>query len=159
MKGPMLFAAGIVVGTMMQGVMAQSPRVMAVNHVGIAVPNFEEARKFYTETMGFREVFGFRDEAGQPALTYLQVSRETFVELQPATPQRPAGITHIGLEVPNLQAALDRLKARGIATEEPRAGRTDALLSNITAPGNARFELVELRQGSAPLKAIEAWKP
>jgi catechol 2,3-dioxygenase-like lactoylglutathione lyase family enzyme len=155
----MFFAVGIVIGTMLQGAMAQSPRATAVNHVAIAVPNFEEARKFYTETMGFREAFSFRDDNGQPALTYLQVSRETFIEIQPVTPQRPAGITHIGLEVPSMEAFIARLKTRGVSTEEPRAGRTGTLLSNITAPGNARFELVEMRPGSAPLKAIESWKP
>jgi catechol 2,3-dioxygenase-like lactoylglutathione lyase family enzyme len=159
MRSAVLFAAGVIVGTVIQVGVAQGPRVAAVNHVAIAVPDFDEALKFYTETMGFREAFGFRDADGRPALTYLQVSRDTFIELQPANAQRPAGITHIGLEVPRMDAFLARLKGRGVATEEPRVGRTSALLSNIVGPGGARFELVELRPDSAPLKAMEAWKP
>ena len=159
MRVALLFAAGVFVGlTIQAGLTAQTNRVRAVNHVGITVENFDDAVKFYTQTMGFREAFAYRDDKGAPALTYLQVSRETFIELQPATADRRPGISHIGLEVPEMGAALARLKSLGVATEAPRKGRTDGLLSNITGPGNARFELVELPPDSAPRKAMAAWK-
>src|SRR3954471_17761833 len=126
MRGALLFTAGLFVGLMIHaGVTAQGNRVMAVNHVGITVENFDEAVKFYTQTMGFREAFAYRDDKGAPALTYLQVSRDTFIELQPATAERRPGISHIGLEVPDMNAALSRLKRFGVTTEEPRKGRTD----------------------------------
>lgn len=159
MRGALLFTAGLCVGlTIQAGTYAQGNRVTAINHVGITVDNFDEAVKFYTRTMGFREAFAYRDEKGAPALTYLQVSRDTFIELQPATAERRPGISHIGLEVPEMAAALARLKSLGVTTEQPRKGRTGGLLSNIVGPGNARFELVELPPESAPRKAMAAWK-
>ena len=159
MRGALLFTAGLFVGLMIQaGVNAQGTRVTAINHVGITVDNFDEAVKFYTQTMGFRKAFAYRDDKGGPALTYLQVSRDTFIELQPATADRRPGISHIGLEVPDMNAVLGRLKSLGVSTEAPRKGRTDGLLSNIVGPGNARFELVELPPDSAPRKAMAAWR-
>jgi len=60
-----------------------------VNHVAISVANFDEAFAFYTQKMGFREAFTVRDDKGQPLLAYVQASRNTFVELQPANANRP----------------------------------------------------------------------
>ena len=41
---------------------------------------------FYTKTMGFPEAFTVRNKEGKPAITYIQISRETFIELAPAAP-------------------------------------------------------------------------
>src|SRR5262245_43911492 len=70
-----------------------------LNHVGISVANLDEALEFYTKKMGFRQAFTIPDASGQPRAAYLQVSRETFVELLEATPQRPPGFVHVGFEV------------------------------------------------------------
>jgi catechol 2,3-dioxygenase-like lactoylglutathione lyase family enzyme len=64
---------------------------MRLNHVGINVANFDEALDFYTKKMGYRQAFAIPDAPGQPRAVYLQVSRETFVELLEATSARPAG--------------------------------------------------------------------
>src|SRR5262245_51558713 len=66
-----------------------SPPPVRLNHVGISVANFDEALDFYTNKMGFRQAFTIPNAPGQPRAVYLQVSRETFVELLEATPQRP----------------------------------------------------------------------
>ena len=34
---------------------------------------------------------------GQPRLVYMQISKNTFLELNTVTPQRPAGVSHYGL--------------------------------------------------------------
>jgi hypothetical protein len=47
--------------------------------------------------MGYRLAFTIPDASGQPRAVYLQVSRETFVELLEATPARPPGFVHVGL--------------------------------------------------------------
>jgi catechol 2,3-dioxygenase-like lactoylglutathione lyase family enzyme len=92
-----------------------------VNHVAISVANFDEAFAFYTQKMGFREAFTVRDDKGQPVLAYVQASRNTFVELQPANANRPPGLNHFGLHVENLRATSPPLKQRGVTVEEPRA--------------------------------------
>ena len=59
--------------------MAQSARPnLRLNHVGISVKDLPEALKFYQEKLGFNEVV--RNPNGMSA--YIQVSRDTFLELQ-----------------------------------------------------------------------------
>ena len=41
--------------------------------------------------MGYREAFRVNDDKGQPRLVYMQISRNTFLELKQANAQRPAG--------------------------------------------------------------------
>ena len=62
-----------------------------MNHVGFAVDNFDEAFTFYTQKMGFREAFTVKDAAGQAELAYVQVNRNTFVEIQQANANRRPG--------------------------------------------------------------------
>jgi catechol 2,3-dioxygenase-like lactoylglutathione lyase family enzyme len=113
---------------------------------------------FYTKTMGFREAFTVRDKEGKPALEYIQISRETFLELQPAGPDRPAGITHISIWADDVNSTVGDLRKSGMKVEDARVGRTNAPLTNITDPNGVRIELVELAPASLQRKAVESWK-
>ena len=55
---------------------------------------FDDAFKFYTQKMGFREAFTVRDQSGRPTLAYVQANRNTFIELQQANENRKAGLNH-----------------------------------------------------------------
>src|ERR1700742_755252 len=93
-----LFAAGIGVGAfLMQPGRAQTTPVsgLRLNHVGIFVKDFDESMRFYTQTMGFHEAFTIKDSAGKPVLSYLQITRDTFLEIAPATGDRAVGLSHI----------------------------------------------------------------
>lgn len=158
MRGVALLLGGVLLGSAVQTGIAQGDRVVGVNHVGITVSNFDEAMRFYTQNMGFREAFTVRDEKGQPALAYVQVSRGTFMELQPATADRRPGITHVGLEVDNIRATLARLAQHGVKVDEPRVSRTNSTIANATSPDGIRIELSELGQESLQRKAINSWK-
>src|ERR1035438_2803809 len=93
-----IFAAGMGVGTflmpafLMQSSAAQrlSPG-LRLNHVGIYVKDFDESMRFYTQIMGFPEAFTIKDQNGKPTLAYLQINRDQFLELAPATAERPVG--------------------------------------------------------------------
>jgi catechol 2,3-dioxygenase-like lactoylglutathione lyase family enzyme len=153
------FLVGLLLGTLVAPGLAQDGQAgNYLNHVGISVQNFDEALAFYTGKMGFREAFTVRDEKGQPTLAYVQVSRNTFVELQPANASRPPGLTHFGLHVANLRDTVDALRQRGVTVEEPRAGRQDSSVANATGPGGMRIELFEFGPGSLQGKAIAGWK-
>src|SRR5262249_53009220 len=135
----------------------QNRGVVGLNHVALSVPNLDEAVTYYTKTMGFPEAFRSMDEKGQTALVYVQISKNTFVELQPANPQRPPGINHFGLHVENMAAATAMFK-RGAIVSEPRVSATKAILSNITDPNGVRIELAELPPESSHRQAMERWK-
>lgn len=160
MRGAMLFAAGLFAGLGVHVAMAQSANsgVVMMNHVGINVPNVEEAVTYYTEKMGYREAFRVNDDKGQPRLVYMQISKNTFLELNPANAQRPAGFTHYGLHVDNVADAVAKFRKSGLKVSDPNTSDTKAKLANITDPYMGRIELAELTPESMHYNAIQRWK-
>src|SRR5262245_59037649 len=122
MRGLLLFVSGLVVGLAVQMAIAQSPNkgIVGLNHVGISVPNLDEAVAFYGKTLGFTEAFRNLDDKGRPQLVYVQISKTTFLELQPATADRPPGLSHFGVVVDNMPAATAMFKQRGANVAEIR---------------------------------------
>src|SRR5687768_14411892 len=160
MRGAMLFAAGLFVGVAVHSALAQNAGsgVVMMNHVGINVPNVAEAVTYYTEKMGYKEAFRVNDDKGQPRLVYMQISRNTFLELNPANAQRPAGFTHYGLHVENAAEAVARFRKNGVMVSDTNTSDTKAILANITDPYMGRIELAELTPESLHQKAIQSWK-
>ena len=160
MRSVTVFAAGLMIGAAIQAPMAQSQGVRMMNHVAIAVPNVNEAVAHYTQKMGYREAFrGPVDAQGQPALVYMHISRDTFLEIQPVNAQRPAGFNHYGLHVDNINAAVAMYRQRGVTvTDANKSANTNSLLANIADPYIGRIELAELTSDSAHRKAIDSYK-
>jgi catechol 2,3-dioxygenase-like lactoylglutathione lyase family enzyme len=160
MRGAMLFAAGLFLGLAVPVVVAQNARggVVMMNHVGINVPNVAEAVTYYTDKMGYKEAFRLNDDKGQPRLVYMQISKNTFLELNPANAERPAGFTHYGLHVENVADAVARFRKGGLKVSDPNTSDTKAILANITDPYMGRIELAQLTPESMHYKAIESWK-
>jgi catechol 2,3-dioxygenase-like lactoylglutathione lyase family enzyme len=159
MRGFTLFGAGLVLGLAIQIVGAQSRNEsLILNHVAVSVPDLDEGIKFYTRALGLKEAFTFRDARGRP-LSYLQISRDTFLELQQASADRPPGFVHIGLEVGNLAAILPQFRRNGLDVRNPtESERTKALISQATGQNGLSFELLEFGPDSLQRKVINAWK-
>lgn len=164
MRGLVLFAAGILVGTAVHTAVAQGqPAQPAVrlNHVAISVPNINEALTWYSDKMGFREVVRNTNPQGQLMSAYIQVSRDTFVELQQSNPQRPVGLNHWGLEATDIKAAVATFRQRGATVSDPGAPSafTGGILANVTDPNSGgRIELSEQPPAGKLRKATETWK-
>jgi catechol 2,3-dioxygenase-like lactoylglutathione lyase family enzyme len=160
MRSVVLFVVGVLLGLFVQMAIGQKQDrgIVGLNHVAISVPDLDEALRYYTETLGFPEAFRAVDNAGQVALVYVQVSKNTFVELQPANAQRPPGLNHFGVHVEDMTAATAAFKERGADVAEIRVGSTNAILSNISDPNGVRIELVEIPSDSLPGQAIERWQ-
>jgi catechol 2,3-dioxygenase-like lactoylglutathione lyase family enzyme len=160
MRGAMLFVAGLCAGLAMQVGMAQNNNsgVVMMNHVGISVPNVAEAITYYEQKMGYREAFRVNDQKGQPRLVYMHISRNTFLELNAATAERPAGFTHYGLQVENAAQAVAKFRRNGVTVTDTNTSDTKAILANITDPYMGRIELTELTPESLHYKAIQNWK-
>jgi len=160
MRGAIFFATGLFAGLALQVGMAQNTNggVVMMNHVGISVSNISEAVTYYTQKMGYREAFRVNDGKGQPRLVYMQISKNTFLELNPATAERPAGFTHYGLHVENAAQAVARFRRNGVTVSDTNVSDTKAILANITDPYMGRIELTELPPESLHYKAIQNWK-
>ena len=162
MRGVVLFVAGVLVGAAVPGILAQgggqpAPRL---NHVAISVPDVAEAVKWYGEKLGFPEVVRNTNPQGQVMAAYIQVSRDTFIELQQSSAQRPVGLTHFGFEVPDIANAVEVYRSRGLTVSNPGAPSafTGGILANLTEPNIGRIELSEQPPAGKLRKATESWK-
>ena len=161
MRSWLVFTVGIVLGASASAGLAQDrrlPGMNGINHLAFATANYESMRAFYTETLGFPEAFTNRNASGQPSLTYLQASRNTFVELMPAGANRPAGFTHYGLLVEDVAAVAARLRERDLEVGAPRRIGSGSLTVSVTDPDGNRLELSELPPGAPARRAMEAWR-
>jgi catechol 2,3-dioxygenase-like lactoylglutathione lyase family enzyme len=165
MRSVLFFVAGILVGLAVESVAAQNRNpvanegIVGLNHVALSVPNLDQALTYYTKTMGFPEAFRSNDDKGQPRLVYVQISKNTFVELQPANDQRPAGFLHFGLHVDNIGKAVNMFRQRGATVTDPNVSPTKAILANLTDLNGNRIELAELPPDSLHRQAMDRWKP
>jgi catechol 2,3-dioxygenase-like lactoylglutathione lyase family enzyme len=159
MRTAIIFILGLALGvaatTKSQG--AKVAGINGVNHIGLSVDNFDDSVAFYEQKMGFHEVDRIRNDKGETTLVFVQVSRDTFLELAPSNPNRPAGLTHFGVNVDSASAAASALKERGITVTDPRVVGPQWTIASVTAP-SARIELTELGPESSLGKATSNWK-
>ena len=160
-RGIVLFVAGTVFGILatQPSAMPQDQNIgLRLNHFGIYVKDFDVSMNFFTKTMGFREAFSLKDKDGKPTLAYLQINRDTFLELAPATADRPVGFSHVGLWSDDLNKTVTILRERGVKMDNPISGSTKSLLTNMIEPNGVRLELLEYPPESLVKKAIDGWK-
>jgi LAO/AO transport system kinase len=130
---------------------------IALDHVGIAVKDLEQAVAFYRDALGLtvqapEEVTSQRVRAhfipaGDAALELLE-ARGAESPIARYLERRGPGLHHITLRVDDIAAALARLKARGVRLidEQPRPGAHGSLVAFIH-PASAHGVLVELKEG------------
>lgn len=161
LRTALIFLVGLGLGIGVRTGVAQDsrlPGVNGINHLALATPKYTEMMQFYTQTLGFSEAFTNRNADGQPTLTYLQASRNTFIELMPAGANRSAGFAHFGVHVDDVRAVAERLRERGLQVGVPRTIGSGSLTVAITDPDGNRLELSELPPGAPARKAMDAWK-
>ena len=162
MRGLALFVAGIAVGTVvMQSSAAQqnTNTGLRLQHVGIAVKDIQASVDYFTKVMGFRVAFRFPSPDGRPSTTYLQISRDTFLEVGQAGENATPGITHMGIVTADQKATITRIRqAGGMVTDSRPSANTSSNLANVTDPSGIRLELVEYTPDSLHKKAEDSWR-
>ncbi len=98
-----------------------------VHHIAIICSDYQQSKKFYTETLGLtvvREVY--RKERDSYKLD-LALNDQYIIELfsfpnPPARPSRPeaCGLRHLAFSVDDIESAIDSLNSKGITTEPIR---------------------------------------
>ena len=97
-----------------------------LHHVAIIVSDYERAKEFYVEKLGFpilRE--NFRVERGDWKLDLKFGDGELELFVVPGAPERPSypearGLRHLAFRVEDVEAAAAELERRGIACEPIR---------------------------------------
>ncbi len=129
-----------------------------IDHVGIAVPNLDEAIAFYRDTFGVRSVHEETNEEQGVREAMLAVGDgQTRIQLlAPLTPdstiakfidRRGPGVQQIAYTVDDIEAVCTALHAKGLRLlyDEPRPGTAHSKV-NFIHPSDAGGVLVELVQ-------------
>ena len=129
---------------------------MTIDHLGIAVPSIEDALAFYRDALGLT-VAGSETVEDQGVRVAMLPVGESRVELLEATgPDTPVGkflakrgpgLHHVCYRVPDIHAALDRMRAAGarLIDETPRIGIRNSRVAFLH-PGASGSVLTEIVQ-------------
>lgn len=131
-----------------------------LGHLLVPVGSFEPAMKFYRDILGFREVGRTQSADGKTTSIRLQVPEGTdYLEFMLYSdlpqPEHQGKEQHVGLDVPNLEHAIETLKGRQLpeGCKPPTEIQTDATSGRryITYfdPDGTHIDLTEVRAEAA----------
>lgn len=135
------------------------PRIVKINHIGLATQGIREALELFSEGLGL-PVSGFEDVPGDGVrVAFLPLGESRLEMLEPLGESGPLhkflekrgeGIHHICIEVDDLPAILARLGERGVELidSEPRLGAHGSSVAFIH-PKGAHGVLIELVESSS----------
>jgi len=131
-------------------------KVTKVDHIGIAVKDLEQAKKFYTEVLGMTALGEEVVEQQKVKVCFIPCGDSEVELLESTSPDGPIakfiekngeGIQHVALRVENIEAALADLKEKGVRLidETPRYGAGGASIAFVhpKATGGILLELSE----------------
>jgi len=132
--------------------------VIRIDHIAIVVDDIEKARGFYEEALGLNLAHVENVEEQESIVAFFPTGGSEIELVQPTTDdsgvarylaKRGAGIHHICLEVNDIQATLDDLKARGVEliNETPTTGSGGKQIAFIH-PRSTSGVLIELYQAA-----------
>ena len=131
--------------------------IKKITHIGLAVDNLEEARTFFQNNFGLD--VSDQESFGELLFSFISMGETDLELLQSTTPEgqiakfiqkRGQGIHHISFEVDDIQAELDRFKAKGLKliNEKPYLNAHQDLVAFIH-PKSTFGVLIELIQPKA----------
>lgn len=129
-----------------------------VDHIGLAVPNLEEALKFYEDVLGFKCQGTEVVEEQKVKVAFLPVGDTELELLESTSEDGPiakfieknggrGGIQHIALRVDNIEKSIEEIKSKGykMIDEKPRYGAGNASIA-FCHPKSTNGILIELSE-------------
>jgi methylmalonyl-CoA/ethylmalonyl-CoA epimerase len=130
--------------------------ITAIDHIGIAVPDLDEAIEFYRDVLGFEVVHieENRDQGVREAMVAVGDSDTCLQLLAPLSSQTPIarfidrsgpGMQQLAYRVTDIEAAMAAVRAQGLRLlyEQPHGGTAGSRI-NFIHPKDAGGVLVEL---------------
>ncbi|HXP87037.1 MAG TPA: methylmalonyl-CoA epimerase [Bryobacteraceae bacterium] len=128
---------------------------MIIDHLGIAVRSIDEALRFYQDQLGMSVTLRETVEQEKVHAAMLPVGDSRIELLEASEPgsviakfieKRGEGLHHVAIKVPDLSAAVERLKAAGARLlNEPRRGAGGHLYTFVhpASTGGVLLELIQ----------------
>jgi len=141
---------------------------MKIEHIGIATPRLDDALRFWRDALGLEVTHTEVVEEQGVRVAMLPVGEPRVELLEPTGPTSPVakflekrgpGIHHVAVRVPDIRAALARLRESGarLIDETPRVGAEGCLVAFVhpSSAGGVLLELVEHRSGGDETRTAE----
>jgi len=148
--------------------------IRGIHHTAISTPDLERSLQFYRDLLGFQQIFnsgwkrgakaadditGLKDSAATLAMlkasnVCIEIFQYSSPQAKPGDPRRPAcdhGITHLCLEVNDIQSEYERLKAAGVLFHCPPQSMGGVTATYARDPDGNIVELLEVNDESNPL--------
>jgi catechol 2,3-dioxygenase-like lactoylglutathione lyase family enzyme len=134
------------------------------HHIGISVADLEESIAWYKEMLGFEEVMRMDQGKTIKEMKIGHVKRgNCYIELFEVAGSKPLpeyrrdpnadlavhGLKHFGLQVDNLHAALEELKAKGVEIAMEPVDTPGVAFAFIRDNSGNAFELIEFKNQSS----------
>ena len=128
--------------------------IKGIDHIGIAVKNIDEAKKFWVDTLGLKHHHTEEVPEQKVRVAILEAGPTTIELLEPTSPDSPVqkfidkrgeGLHHMTFQTDDLAVRLENLKKAniGLIDETPRIGAGGACIAFIH-PKSAHGVLIEL---------------
>jgi catechol 2,3-dioxygenase-like lactoylglutathione lyase family enzyme len=153
--------------------------IRGVHHTAISTPDIERLLGFYRDIVGFEVTWDTSWEAGSDAAdeilrlkgsaarlvmlragnVYLELFQYESPTPKPGDPDRPVcdhGITHICLDVVNVDEEYERLSAAGMVFHCPPQDVYDVRTTYGRDPDGNALEIQEVLDDKSPIRPLEA---
>ena len=133
-------------------------KILKIDHLGIAVPNLEEGKKFWSDVLGLKLEGSETVEEQKVTTAFLPVGDSEVELLVSTSPDGPiakfieknggkGGFQHVAFRVENIEEALAELTEKGVALidKTPRIGAGGAKIAFLhpKATGGVLVEISE----------------
>ena len=148
--------------------------IRGIHHTAISTANLERLVRFYRDVLGFQEIFasqwkqgaeqadnitGLKNSAARLVMlkagnACLEIFEYSSPEARPNDPNRPAcdhGITHLCLDVRDINAEYQRLKAAGMTFHCPPQNMGGVTATYGRDPDGNIVELLEVEEATNPI--------
>lgn len=135
--------------------------MFSIDHLGIAVRSLDQALEFYTRQLGMSVAMRETVEQEKVRVAMLPAGESRIELLEPSEEgsaiarfldKRGEGLHHVALRVPDLTAAVERLKSAGARIlNEPKRGAGGHLYVFVhpVSTGGVLLELIQQEQESS----------
>jgi catechol 2,3-dioxygenase-like lactoylglutathione lyase family enzyme len=148
--------------------------IRGIHHTAISTADLERSVRFYRDLLGFEQILtsewnrgaktadkitGLQDSAARLVMlkagnACIEIFQYSSPHARPGDPQRPAcdhGITHLCLDVRDIEAEYERLKAAGMVFHCPPQNMGGVSATYGRDPDGNIVELLEVKDSANPI--------
>jgi catechol 2,3-dioxygenase-like lactoylglutathione lyase family enzyme len=126
----------------------QRPRITGISHIALFAHDYEKARSFYGDFLGFVEPYSLKNPVGSAIVTFFKVNDHQYIELYPEHEANSDRLSHISLETDDIEALRVYLASKGVPVpEHAQQTRIGNLSFEITDPAGHQVEMVQYMPG------------